>query len=158
MKSNQFKATLLLIFLSVLISCETEDDNQENDQEFIEYTIDNEDSVLITENISASYDPNELYIQDQDNCFILYGYLPNPYNLGIYETYIFTGEAPINTGFVILSSCQPGITNGGQDIVFSLNNWGEAGEYIDVNFSGTFLDLDFNQHTITGMTHVLRDQ
>ncbi|MBC3847445.1 hypothetical protein H8K90_13700 [Winogradskyella echinorum] len=157
MKPTKFTSTIFLVVLSLLISCETEDDIQDNEPEYIEYTIDDEDSVLITENISATYNPNELYIRDQDNCFTLYGFLPDPYNLGEYDTYIVTGEAPINTGFFITRPCLMGITNL-QDIVFTLNNWGEPGEYIDVNFSGTFLNGDLNQHSITGALHVLRDE
>jgi hypothetical protein len=131
--------------------------------EFIEYTIDDGDNILITEDISVVFNGANLSIQTPDGCFNIIGYLPNPYVLGIYDTYTITGELPVNTGFVIVgggdNGCMPRITNAGQDVVFTLNNWGEVGEYIHVNFNGTVRDLpDLNPYTITGVIHVIRDE
>ena len=129
--------------------------------EFIEYSIDNGEVNFITEDISVVVQGDFLNIQTPDNCFNVIGYIPEPNISGIYDTYIITGELPVNTGFVIVMSdeCSPGgITNAGQDVVFTLNSWGEVGEYIHVNFNGTARDLDFNFYEISGIIHVIRDE
>ncbi|MEO1030224.1 MAG: hypothetical protein AAFX55_02410 [Bacteroidota bacterium] len=128
--------------------------------EFIEYSIDSGDSILITEDISVVFNGPNFNLQTTD-CFSVIGYLPNPYDLGIYDTYYITGELPINTGFVIISNsgeCSPALTNASQDVVYTLNSWGEPGGYIDINFNGTIRDLDFNFYNISGVIHVIRDE
>ena len=42
-------------------------------------------------------------------------------------------------------------------ISFNLTNFGAVGQYIDVNFSGTYIDNSSVTHTIVGTFHVIRD-
>lgn len=52
----------------------------------------------------------------------------------------------------------PGISNYAQNIVYTLSNWGEPGEFIDSIFDGTIKDIDFNNYNISGVIHVIRDE
>lgn len=160
---NKTNLYIFSVFISLIFSsCNDDEVNEPNDEEYIEYSIDNGDSILITVDINAVFDGLNFNLHTPDaDCFRVIGYLPNPYELGIYDTYYITGEAPVNTGFVITASsseCTPAFTNYAQDVVYTLNNWGEPGEYIDITFDGTILDIDFNNYNISGVIHVIRDE
>ena len=134
--------------------------------EFIEYTIDNEESVLIFENINANfYDVGQgqwagpsidifASNNDQENCFYMFGILDAMNMLGSYDNFEFNSEED-DTGFFI-GECIS-VSGNNNTIVYNLTALGGVGEYIDVNFSGSYDDYDGNPHTITGVVHVLRD-
>ena len=133
--------------------------------EFIQYTIDNEEPVFIFENISANFyteSPNfegptiDIFASssDQENCYYMYGVLNDPDYLGTYDNYAFNG-IPGDTGFFIGECLSVSDTN--NSIVYNLSVLGEVGEYIDINFSGSYEDFEGNPKTITGVVHVLRD-
>uniref|UniRef100_UPI0040481CB1 hypothetical protein n=1 Tax=Flavobacterium sp. TaxID=239 RepID=UPI0040481CB1 len=43
-------------------------------------------------------------------------------------------------------------------IIFTLNSFGNVGDFIDVSFYGSYQSIIDNQtHTITGIAHVIRD-
>lgn len=133
--------------------------------EFIQYTIDNEDSVFIFENLSANFysdgqnqsDGPTIDIfgngnNDTNTCFYMLGALNDPDYLGTYDTYDFTEG---DKGFFI-GECVD-VPNTNNTINYNLSALGEVGEYIDVNFTGSYEDSNGNPRTITGVVHVLRD-
>jgi len=133
--------------------------------EFIEYTIDDSESTFIFENISANFytdSPNypeptiDIFASsnDQGNCYYMYGALNDPDYLGTYDSYSFNGTVG-DTGFII-GECL-NMSDENNNITYNLTALGEVGEYIDINFSGSYEDWDGNSHTINGVVHVLRD-
>lgn len=130
--------------------------------EFIQYTIDDEETVLIAEDIYAARYVNNsgqnLVINNgwssDENCFILKGRLNDPEYAG---TYNHVPQSSQEKGFYYYSLCD-NIPNTENNSVYNLTSIGTLGEYIDLNFSGTFLGTDGNTHTISGIIHVLRDQ
>ena len=133
--------------------------------EFIEYTIDGEESVLIFENIGAYFytegqgqtaGPSlDIFANtpNQESCFYLYGILNDPEYLGTYDS--LNWDVTNDTGF-FLGECLS-VANTNNNIVYNLTALGDTGEYIDINFSGSYEDYQGNPHTITGVVHVLRD-
>lgn len=133
--------------------------------EFIEYTIDDGESEFIFENISANFytnSPNypgptiDIFASsnDQGNCIYMYGALNEPDYLGTYNNYSFNGTVG-DTGFFI-GECLS-VADENNDITYNLTALGDVGEYIDINFSGSYEDWNGNAHTINGIVHVLRD-
>ncbi|WP_157957338.1 hypothetical protein [Winogradskyella tangerina] len=134
--------------------------------EFIEYTIDDNESVLIFDNINANFyaegqgqwgGPSiDIFASnnDQENCFYMFGVLDAMNLLGSYDNYEFTNEED-GTGFFIGECIN--VSGNNNSIIYNLTALGNVGEYIDVNFSGSYEDYDGNPHTITGVVHVLRD-
>ena len=43
------------------------------------------------------------------------------------------------------------------NIVFTINSLGNIGEFIDVSFSGSYIDNNNQNRTIVGVAHVVRD-
>lgn len=134
--------------------------------EFIEYTIDDGESVFIFENISANFyieSPNypgptiDIFASsnNQNNCYYMFGVLNNPDYLGTYDSFAFDGSVSDDTGFFIGECLNVAPEN--NNITYNLTALGDVGEYIDVNFSGSYEDYQGNPHTITGVVHVLRD-
>ncbi|WP_299525705.1 hypothetical protein [Winogradskyella sp.] len=133
--------------------------------EFIEYTIDDEESVLIFENISANFytegqgqtEGPSLDIfgnnNNQDNCFYLFAVLNQPEYVGTYD--FLDWDVMNDTGFTI-GECIS-VSNTNNNIIYNLTALGDVGEYIDINFNGSYEDYQGNPHTITGVVHVLRD-
>jgi hypothetical protein len=132
--------------------------------EFIQYTIDNEDPIFVFENIVANFyadgqnQTNSPTIDvygngnnDTNTCFYMFGALNDPDYLGTYDT--FNGLD--DTGFFIGECISVSETN--NNITYNLSALGEVGDYIDINFTGSYEDFNGNPHTITGTVHVLRD-
>lgn len=151
--------------LGDLVSCNTI-------AEFIQFNIDGEsgENVLIATNIQATFgetdstggaDGNSLNISGQreagtggnNNCFYLFGYLNDAPHTGTYDNLDFQveGDTGINIGECI------GMSQDNNNIIYNVTALGDVGEYIDINFSGTYEDYNGNSHTITGVIHVLRD-
>jgi hypothetical protein len=134
--------------------------------EFIQYTIDTEEPVLLFENISANFytagsgqtDGPSIDIfansNNQNTCFYMFGILNEDNLIGSYDSYSFNDTAD-DTGFFI-GECLS-VSNTNNNITYNLNTIGEVGEYIDINFSGSYEDYNGDPHTITGVVHVLRD-
>lgn len=133
--------------------------------EFIQYTVDDTDELLITANIQASFMPtggnfdNNLNISGQrdsgtnNGCFYLFGVLDDAPHTGTYDHINF--EAGSDTG-INISECI-GISENNNNITYNVTALGDVGEYIDINFSGSYEDFNGNPHTIAGVIHVLRD-
>ncbi len=133
--------------------------------EFIQYTVDDTDELLITANIQASFMPtggnfdNNLNISGQrdsgtnNGCFYLFGVLDDAPHTGTYDHINF--EAVSDTG-INISECI-GISENNNNITYNVTALGDVGEYIDINFSGSYEDFNGNPHTIAGVIHVLRD-
>tara|TARA_R110002124_G_scaffold138749_3_gene302707 strand:- start:13516 stop:15372 length:1857 start_codon:yes stop_codon:yes gene_type:complete len=135
--------------------------------EFIQYTVDDDETVFIFENISANFyseSPNtngpNLDIfgssNDQNTCIYINGILNNPDYLGTYSNLYANDNGEINdTGFFI-GECIS-VSNTNNNITYNLSALGTVGEYIDINFNGSYEDYNGNPHIITGVVHVLRD-
>lgn len=134
--------------------------------EFIQYTIDGTEDHFIFENINASFfedSPNyngpTVTISGSDNsnngCFYLFGLLNSAPYEGTYNFLDWNGTNPSEPGFNIQECIEMSNTN--NSIVYNLTTLGELGEYIDINFSGTYEDYEGNSHSINGVVHVLRD-
>ncbi len=136
--------------------------------EFVQYTIDDNETTIILEPFNVEFavsGPNvnapTLYISGfgdgtggGNTCFYMVGQLNDPDYLGTYDHWDWND---INdTGFNI-SECQQ-ISNMNNGIIYNLTALGEVGEYVDINFNGTYEDYDGNPHAISGVIHVLRDQ
>lgn len=133
--------------------------------EFIQYTVDDNDELLITANIQGSFMPtggnfdNNLNISGQrdsgtnNGCFYLFGVLDDAPHTGTYDHINF--EAGSDTG-INISECI-GISENNNNITYNVTALGDVGEYIDINFSGSYEDFNGNPHTIAGVIHVLRD-
>jgi hypothetical protein len=83
----------------------------------------------------------------------MYGVVIGPDYVGTYDT--LDWNVPNDTGFFI-GECIS-VSNTSNSIEYNLSTLGDVGEYIDVNFSGSYEDYDGNPHTISGTIHVLRD-
>jgi len=133
--------------------------------EFIEYSINGEESILFLENINASF-----YADGQgqtsgptldifgngispNSCFYLYAVLNSPEYIGTYDS--LDWDVSGDTGMFI-GECI-GISNLNNNITYNLTALGEVGEYIDINFTGSYEDYDGITYTINGIVHVLRD-
>ena len=145
--------------------------------EFIQYTIDDEETVTIIGIFGGFYDPSVngpqnstvprlditswKFNNNTGTCFLMTGILNEDNLLGTYEYF----NSSLNSmGFYIYDGGTYGcpdsfsISSNNNNIIYNLNTFGEIGEYIDINFNGDYEDFDGNPHTITGIIHVLRDQ
>ena len=135
--------------------------------EFIQYTIDDDESVLIFENINANFylsgdatgnfnGPTiDIFAgnNSQDTCFYMYGVLNETVYEGTYDNYDWNSADDI--GFFI-GECLS-VSNENNEITYNLTSIGEVSDYIDINFTGAYEDYNGDSHTITGVVHVYRD-
>ncbi|MCA0154175.1 hypothetical protein, partial [Winogradskyella vincentii] len=132
--------------------------------EFIQYTIDNEETVYILEPINTYYSgegqgQTVTFFQiwggypNQGECIYMEARLQSPEYIGTYDN--LDSNNPSDTGFFIGECLSVSYEN--NNIIYNLNSLGDVGEYIDVNFAGTYEDYNGNPHSISGMVHVLRD-
>ncbi|MBC3847431.1 hypothetical protein H8K90_13630 [Winogradskyella echinorum] len=131
--------------------------------EFIQYSIDNGDSVIVFENIYANFYPDSPNYNgpavniggsgSDGNCFYMEGRLSEEPYEGTYD--FFDWNDNTDTGFNIAECIN--MSNINNNVTYNLTTIGQIGEYIDVNFSGSYEDYDGNPHTISGVVHVLRD-
>ncbi|MBO6879203.1 hypothetical protein [Winogradskyella sp.] len=133
--------------------------------EFIQYTIDDgETAFFISDNITANFytdSPNtngpslDIYGNGdgQTTCFYLFSRLDEASYEGTYD---YLDWNDINdTGFNITECIGMADTN--NNVIYNLTTLGDVGEYIDINFSGSYEDWNGGSHTINGTIHVLRD-
>ncbi|NRD23305.1 hypothetical protein HNV10_08630 [Winogradskyella litoriviva] len=134
--------------------------------EFIQYTIDDDETVFIIEDIQSWYSEvsdavsgPSISISGYGNgtgnntCFYMMGVLDASNFEGTYDN--FDWNDPNDTGFNI-QECMD-ISNSNNNIIYNLTSFGGVGEYIDINFSGDYEGYNGNSHTINGVIHVLRD-
>jgi len=135
-------------------------------EEFIQYSIDNgETEFYAFSDIEATFEalnPNynapliTIYTNgSQNTCFYLMGILNETPYVGEYNYLNWNNQDEVGFDFSECSNISGGDDN---NIIINLNSIGEVGEYIDINFSGDYLDYNGNPHTITGTIHVLRDE
>ncbi len=133
--------------------------------EFIQYTIDNNESKVFTSNINANFytigdmipklNISALGDNQEDFFYFLYRLYDNPPYTGEYMAIGFSDEV----GFASESEDLPFYSqNSDTNVISTITSFGEVGGYIDINFSGDFVGLDGDSHTVTGILHVLRDQ
>ncbi|MEO2061324.1 MAG: carboxypeptidase-like regulatory domain-containing protein [Mesonia sp.] len=146
--------------LGSISTCETEL------EEFIQYSIDNgETNFFVSSNIESSfqlsnpnYDSPMLYVYSSTNdfeCFYIMGLLNDSPHVGEYGYYNYNSQDQLGFNF---SDCLDVGEQTENNIQFQLNSLGEVGQYIDIEFSGDYLDWSGNPHTIVGTVHVLRDE
>ena len=128
--------------------------------EFIQYSIDGGDLEYILSNITVQENGQfglEIQYFGQDNnsnwgdCFWLSINLnPNyPNNEGEYQygEFSFIETCPVYPDY-----------NANNEIILNLNSYGTTvGDYIDIDFGGSYFDYQGNPHTINGVVHVKRD-
>ncbi|HLA54647.1 MAG TPA: hypothetical protein VK623_00980 [Flavobacterium sp.] len=114
-----------------------------NTAEYITYQLDDMTPVLIVTEFNAGW--NGTFSVFGGNIHF-YGNINIP---GTYTTDQFSIEGG-NIGFVSLDMPNT--------MVFQLNNFGAVGQYIDMTFSGTYVDNNVGlTHNLIGTIHVLRD-
>jgi len=133
--------------------------------EFIQYSIDDGDIIYILDNINSQFNANSPNYNapiltlsgssNDGNCFYMFGKLDNTNYEGTYDNYAWNNTGDDNTGFN-LEECM-GISNVNNNIIYNLTSLGSVGEYMDINFNGTYEDYQGNTHTISGVVHALRD-
>lgn len=170
---KQIKTFLPILMLSLcLLSCNNEELEEQNNQEFIEYNIDGEESVLILTDIHASFNLNgenpvlDIYTLqiDNNNCFRIMVISNNSNFLGSYSnSYSYFYPYEFDIGFMLDDFswffCPDMFDiHANVDIIVNVNSIGEIDEFIDINFNGSYEDFDGNNHTIDGVVHVLRDE
>lgn len=145
--------------LGNLSACDTID-------EFIQYSIDDGETLYFLENINVSFDEPDGKLptltiygsgndNTQENCFYFYGLLETTYPN--YEGFYNNIDWNSSTSGFTLSECQD-ISNTNNLIEYNLSSFGNAsGEYIDINFGGDYEDYQGVSHTISGVIHVKRD-
>lgn len=145
--------------IGTLTACNTID-------EFITYQIDNDDTVTIITNLYAGLytvpsSPTipRLSVQgfidndnNQESFFFQFRLNDNPPYTGAYNSTGFGDDI----GFGVEG---PIFIEGGPNdsIVSYITSFGDVNEYIDINFDGTYEDLD-GTHTFNGVVHIRRDQ
>ena len=132
--------------------------------EFIQYSIDGGDLEYILSNITVQEGGQfgleiQYFGQDNNNnwddCFWLSINLnPNyPNNEGEYQY----GYGNNDFSFIETCPIYPDY-NANNEIILNLNSYGTSiGDYIDIDFGGSYFDYQGNPHTITGVIHVKRD-
>jgi hypothetical protein len=123
--------------------------------EFISYQIDSDPTVYLLDNVNAGTSqqggPNtELYINGNGSAtggsgLYIWG---NTNTVGIYTTAQFSIEGS-GVGYIGSTT-----TN---TVQFNLTQVGAVGGYIEMTFSGTYMDSNNLSHTLTGAAHVIRD-
>ncbi|WP_375239223.1 carboxypeptidase-like regulatory domain-containing protein [Aurantibacter sp.] len=117
--------------------------------EFVTLQLDNNPVEYYLNNISTTqYGSTYLNISANTGGTNNYFYLGGSNTiLGTYDSSVYTIEA--NTMDIDYSSTI--------DISYNLNAFGNVGEYIDMNFSGTYTDKSGVTRNVVGSVHVLRD-
>lgn len=122
--------------------------------EYVSYQLDGEDTIFLYQ-IQAGVNDSGLGFQvsstnGNDQGLYIWGTTIVP---GTYTSSTFSLEG--NIGVI------PGNVIGDDTLVYQLNNFGAVGEYIDMTFSGTYLQYNGTNNpvtrTITGVVHVIRD-
>ena len=114
--------------------------------EFISYQIDDEPTVYILSDITAEITSNGLNIYS----------LNTTINNGIL-LWCGSNTTGVQSSFMIEGSDLGLIDQSATNIVFTINSLGNIGEFIDVSFSGSYIDYNNQNRTITGVAHVVRD-
>ncbi|WP_298900263.1 hypothetical protein [uncultured Psychroserpens sp.] len=145
--------------IGTLTACNTID-------EFITYQIDQDESVMIVTNLFAGlyfspptpsiprlsiqgYDSSN---ENQNSFFFQFRLNDNPPYTGAYNHNGFGNDIGFGVEGPIF------IDDGPNTLVCNITSFGEVGEYIDINFDGTYEDFEGNSHTFTGVVHILRDE
>ncbi|MEM5565930.1 carboxypeptidase-like regulatory domain-containing protein [Psychroserpens sp. AS72] len=131
-------------------------------EEFVTYQVDGGDSFTNAFGIQAGLDGESyLGISYYDNNGTVYNQLSigisneggAPVTIGVYP--------PSNNTFFSFqdetNATGPNSTGSDTSITLNISEIGNVGDYIDLTFSGTYLDENLVEHTITGTIHALRD-
>lgn len=133
-------------------------------QEFIQFTIDGIPKI-ITDNINCYFDAQ--YTADwslllisanwnttTEECISISGGVSyNPPYEGTYDEFYFPTSNNSNNCQEVSNPNDPDY-----NILVFVTLIGEVGEYVDLNFNGTYSDSSGNPHSINGVAHILRDE
>ncbi|MCK7590341.1 carboxypeptidase-like regulatory domain-containing protein [Subsaxibacter sp. CAU 1640] len=123
-------------------------------EEFITYQVDDHPPITYNFFINSGFDADIFIVQKDDpsgnnhtfNMGISQFNGVGVYNVQNYYTWIaFTDE---NADFGDITT---------DDISIYVTEYGQLDEYVDMNFSGTYVDGNSISHTITGVLHIIRD-
>jgi hypothetical protein len=134
-----------------LIACNTVD-------EFANITVGNFYETTFIGNFDVISNNNFLQIFNfQGNeCLNIFGAIDENNPIGTYDGLEINN--PSDTGFSLnIEGCFPFDTSD-NNVNYDLTSYGNPGEYIDINISGTVKDTLNATHNVNGTIHVLRDQ
>lgn len=126
--------------------------------EFISYQVDDDPTVFIIQNVNASFGS-----EGQVTGLTISGYNqqtptnPNGAGLYIYSQSVTTAGVYTTAQFSLEGTLGYVWSGSVNDIVFNVTSVGNVGQYVDMNFSGTFVGDDGQTHTLTGVAHAIRD-
>ena len=157
---------VLTLLVTILFGCELNDDSSNrNSNEFISFKIDGGTEYFILNDISAKVKPDIDQIEIHNNSYspAYFTLITHSIQLGAPNfTINFIGDQVVGfqgaTGMGSISSEYGDVVN-----VITIGN--NVGDYIDINFSGTYtvygddtvIPIQSETHTISGTIHVLRD-
>ncbi len=136
--------------LGTLQSCDTV-------TEFITYQVDDNPEIYYI------FDLNN-FEEGPDSIFILHFEddqtgIENRFELGLFTQTLGTYNSQTDNIFFSFNDSNGDFANANNqpNITVNLTAFGDTGEYIDMNFSGTYIDNNNVERTITGSLHVIRD-
>lgn len=112
--------------------------------------------VSVYDTVNYNFPSLELYnISEMNDCFFMYGRFNDVTPIGNYDGI----DNNINdTGFSLnYEGCFP-FDLSDNNVNYNVTNFGNVGEYIDINISGTVKDTLNVTRNVTGTIHVLRDE
>ncbi|AUC81846.1 hypothetical protein [Lacinutrix sp. Bg11-31] len=116
--------------------------------EFISVQVDNNPVEYYLNNISSGQSSTSFLNVSGGNSSNGFFYLDGSNTaLGTFDSTVYSIECSIMN----IDYSQP------QNISYNLNAYGVTGQYIDMNFSGTYIDASGTARTVVGSVHVLRD-
>ena len=126
--------------------------------EFISYQVDSNDVQYITTGINASWSQNNSGTTGVGLTISAYS-TATPNQGGIYINGDTNTPGTYSTSQFFIEGGQIGYIGSGttNSVVFNLSQFGAVGSYIDLTFSGSYLDSAGASHVVTGVVHVLRD-
>lgn len=129
--------------------------------EFASIAVDSVYNEIFLGNFEVNVDSGipSMYIsnfQEDNACLFVYGVYDITNPVGSYDEYLNNGQG--DTGFSLnYEGCFPFDTSD-NNIIYNVTSFGNPGEYIDFNISGTVQDTLNVTRNVTGTIHVLRDQ
>lgn len=116
--------------------------------EFVSLQLDNDPAEYYLTNISTAQSGASFMNVTANNGTNEFFYVGGSNTtLGTFDSTIYTLESSVmNIDY-----------NEAINISYNLNAYGAVGEYIDMNFSGTYTDLTGNVRSVVGVVHVFRD-
>lgn len=158
--TTKFKIFMFSI-ATLAISCTDDDTSNSNDGEYVTFQMDNNPERTITTDLTVTALEGGILITNNnvsitDDVTLFSNIIPN-------ENEIYT-SSEFSLTFTEFRGTENEETFGfGPEISFAntiavkVENLGNVGEYIDINITGTFNDIDGEVHNLNYKAHVIRD-